>query len=107
MNLESKSLTVAARKVNCLSEKLFAAAPRVFPLSNAAGHLLLGAGPPPMPSRLPLRDFAPAFALIAICAYFAFRSPQFLSARNLPYLVSELAIPATLAMGMLLVMLPG
>jgi D-xylose transport system permease protein len=60
-----------------------------------------------MTSRLTLRDFALAFALIGICAFFAVRSPQFLSARNLSLLVTELAITATLAMGMLLVILPG
>lgn len=60
-----------------------------------------------MTSRLTLRDFALAFALIAICAFFAIRSPQFLSSRNLSLLLSELAITATLAMGMLLVILPG
>lgn len=60
-----------------------------------------------MTSRLTLRDFALAFALIGICTFFALRSPQFLSARNLSLLVTELAITATLAMGMLLVILPG
>ena len=60
-----------------------------------------------MTSRLTLRDFALAFALLGICAFFAVRSPQFLSARNLSLLMTELAITATLAMGMLLVILPG
>src|SRR4051812_7410673 len=60
-----------------------------------------------MTSRLTLRDFALAFALVGICAFFALRSPQFLSARNLSLLMTELAITATLAMGMLLVILPG
>src|SRR3954468_7248577 len=64
-------------------------------------------GARPMTSRLTLRDFALAFALIAICAFFAIRSPQFLSARNLSLLLTDLAITATLAMGMLLVILPG
>src|SRR3954468_12322429 len=61
----------------------------------------------PMTPRLSLRDFALVFALLAICAFFAVASPQFLSARNLSLLMTELAITATLAMGMLLVILPG
>jgi len=46
-------------------------------------------------------------ALIVICAFFAIVSPQFLSARNLSLLTTELSITATLAIGMLLVILPG
>lgn len=60
-----------------------------------------------MTSRLTLRDFALVIALIAICGFFAVASPQFLSARNLSLLMTELSINATLAMGMLLIILPG
>lgn len=46
-------------------------------------------------------------ALLAICAFFAWREPVFLSQRNLSLLSVELAITAILALGMLLVLLPG
>jgi D-xylose transport system permease protein len=54
-----------------------------------------------------LRDFALVIALVAICAFFAVMSPQFLGARNLSLLMTELSITATLALGMLLIILPG
>lgn len=60
-----------------------------------------------MNSKLTLRDFALVIALAAICGWFAVAAPQFLSARNLSLLMTELAITATLAMGMLLIILPG
>jgi D-xylose transport system permease protein len=60
-----------------------------------------------MQHRLVLREFSLVIALVVICAFFAIASPQFLSARNLSLLVTELSITATLAMGMLLVILPG
>ncbi len=60
-----------------------------------------------MTSRLSFRDFALALALLGVGAFFAWRSPQFLSPRNLSLLLTELAITATLALGMLLVILPG
>src|SRR5437773_12105343 len=60
-----------------------------------------------MQRRLVLREFSLVIALVAICAFFAIASPQFLSARNLSLLTTELSITATLAMGMLLVILPG
>jgi len=46
-------------------------------------------------------------ALVAVWAFFAWREPVFLSARNLSLLSIELAVTATLALGMLLVLLPG
>ena len=46
-------------------------------------------------------------ALVIICAFFAVMSPQFLGARNLSLLMTELSITATLALGMLLIILPG
>lgn len=54
-----------------------------------------------------LRDFSLLLALLAICGFFATISPQFLGARNLSLLMTELSITATLALGMLLVILPG
>jgi D-xylose transport system permease protein len=48
-------------------------------------------------------------ALLAICLYFTFRVPGFgfISARNLSLLMIDFAITATLAIGMLVVILPG
>lgn len=46
-------------------------------------------------------------ALLAICGFFALAAPQFLSSRNLSLLMTELSITGTLAMGMLLIILPG
>ncbi len=60
-----------------------------------------------MPSRLSARDFSMVLALAAIVAFFALRSPAFLGARNLSMLVIELSITAVLALGMLLVIVPG
>jgi len=54
-----------------------------------------------------LRDLSLALALLAVCAFFAIESPQFLSARNLSLLMIDFSITATLAIGMLLVILPG
>ena len=54
-----------------------------------------------------LRDLSLALALFAISAFFAIESPQFLSARNLSLLMIDFSITATLAIGMLLVILPG
>lgn len=54
-----------------------------------------------------LRDFALGIALVLICAFFAWMNPAFLSARNLSILMIDLAITAVLAIGMLLVILPG
>src|SRR5438132_10506991 len=60
-----------------------------------------------MQSKKSLRDFSLLIALVVICAFFAIVSPQFLSARNLSLLATELSITATLALGMLLIILPG
>ena len=60
-----------------------------------------------MKTNLSLRDYSLLLSLAAIWAFFAFVSPQYLSARNLSSLSVELAITATLALGMLLVILPG
>ncbi|MEQ1862842.1 MAG: ATPase [Chthoniobacteraceae bacterium] len=56
-----------------------------------------------------LRDFALAFALLLIAAFFTLKVPGFgfISPRNLSLLMIDFAITATLAVGMLLVILPG
>ena len=53
------------------------------------------------------REVFMVVALVAIWAFFAWQVPVFLSARNLSLLSIELAVTATLALGMLLVLLPG
>jgi D-xylose transport system permease protein len=62
-----------------------------------------------MTSRLTLRDFSLALALVVIVAFFTLKVPgwNFLSARNLSLLMIDFSITATLAIGMLLVILPG
>src|SRR5215217_9472240 len=62
-----------------------------------------------MQSRLILREFALGFALLILAAYFTLRVPglQFVGARNLSLLMIDFSITATLAVGMLLVILPG
>jgi D-xylose transport system permease protein len=54
-----------------------------------------------------LRDYSIAFALLGICAFFGIVEPKFLDSRNLSLLMTELSITATLAMGMLIIILPG
>ena len=56
---------------------------------------------------LATRELSMAIALLAIWAFFAWAEPVFLSARNLSLLSVELAITAVLALGMLVVLLPG
>ena len=60
-----------------------------------------------MNSKVALRDYSLLIALLLIGGFFAFMSPQFLSSRNMAMLTIELSITATLALGMLLVILPG
>ena len=60
-----------------------------------------------MRQRLSIRDFSMVIILMLIGAYFALAAPQFLSARNLSMLITELSITGTLAMGMLLIILSG
>ncbi|MFI5357764.1 MAG: ATPase, partial [Opitutales bacterium] len=60
-----------------------------------------------MKRQLSVRDFSLLLSLLAIWAFFALAAPQYLSARNLSMLAVELSITATLALGMLLVILPG
>jgi D-xylose transport system permease protein len=58
-------------------------------------------------NRLATRELSMAIALAAIWAFFAWQEPAFLSARNLSLLSVELAVTAVLALGMLVVLLPG
>ncbi len=54
-----------------------------------------------------MRNLSLVAALALIVAFFGIASPEFLSPRNLSMLAIELSITATLALGMLLVLLPG
>ena len=56
---------------------------------------------------LRLREMTMPLVLAALAAGFAVASPEFLSPRNLSMLMIELAVTAVLALGMLLVILPG
>jgi D-xylose transport system permease protein len=58
-------------------------------------------------NRIATREFSMVIALAAIWAFFAWQEPVFLSARNLSLLSVELAVTAILALGMLVVLLPG
>jgi D-xylose transport system permease protein len=60
-----------------------------------------------MDKRIALRDFSLLIALCLIAAYFYVEDPRFLSSRNLAQLGIELSATAVLALGMLLVILPG
>ncbi len=60
-----------------------------------------------MNQTLSKRDLLMPLVLLAIWVFFACMSPAFLSSRNLSMLMIELAVTATLAIGMLLVILPG
>ncbi len=57
--------------------------------------------------RFASRELSMLVALLAIWAFFAWQEPVFLSARNLSLLSVELAVTAVLALGMLVVLLPG
>lgn len=62
-----------------------------------------------MNTKISIRDASMGLALLLICAFFALhpKGGQFLSPQNLSNLSIELAVTATLALGMLLVLLPG
>jgi D-xylose transport system permease protein len=62
---------------------------------------------PPGLSPAVIRELALPAMLVAIWALFAALSPAFLSPRNLSMLMIELSVTATLAVGVLLVLLPG
>lgn len=54
-----------------------------------------------------IRELSMLATLAIIWIFFAFREPLFLSSRNLSLLMIELSVTAILALGMLLVILPG
>ncbi len=54
-----------------------------------------------------LRTYSMGIALVLIWLFFTVATDNFLSARNLSILSIEMAVTATLALGMLLVLLPG
>lgn len=56
---------------------------------------------------LRLRELAMPLVLAALAVGFSVASPEFVSPRNLSMLMIELAVTAVLALGMLLVILPG
>ncbi len=58
-------------------------------------------------NRTGTRELSMVIALLAIWAFFAWQEPVFLSSRNLSLLSVELAVTAVLALGMLIVLLPG
>lgn len=60
-----------------------------------------------MKNKLSIHDFSLVIALGFICAFFEYMSRQFLGPRNITNLMIELSITATLALGQLLVILPG
>ncbi len=60
-----------------------------------------------MQARVVSRELTMLMALAAIWIFVAVQQPAFLSARNLSLLMIELAVTAILALGMLLVLLPG
>ncbi len=84
-----------------------------FPRHIRACHIrrdsrfIAARSPSSMTSRLSFRDSALFVALFAIAGFFAVQSPQFLSSRNLSLLAIDFSITAVLAIGMLLVLLPG
>ncbi len=58
-------------------------------------------------AKVNLRDFSMLIALILIATYFWWMDSAFLSARNLSQLSIELSATAVLALGMLLIIVPG
>lgn len=60
-----------------------------------------------MENKISIRNFSLLIALLLIWALFAMMSDTFLGPRNLSQLSIELAVTATLALGMLVVLLPG
>lgn len=77
------------------------------PQSQAIDYRQPGTALAETENSLSLRTLAMPLALIAICIFFAFQSPQFLGPRNLSMLAIEVSITAVLALGMFLVILPG
>lgn len=78
------------------------------PEAEAPAAKAPSAAAPAEPGRgVAARDFSMLIALLVISGFFAVMVPTFLGARNLSLLAIELSITAVLALGMLLVLLPG
>lgn len=60
-----------------------------------------------MTQKNSIRNYSIAIGLILIWIFFSVATDNFLSARNLSMLFIELAVTATLALGMFLILLPG
>lgn len=60
-----------------------------------------------MVKQIKFRDFSMALVLVLIWTFYSIKNASFLGPRNLSMLAIELSITATLALGMLLVLLPG
>jgi D-xylose transport system permease protein len=60
-----------------------------------------------MTQKNSIRNYSIAIGLILIWIFFSVATENFLSARNLSMLFIELAVTATLALGMFLILLPG
>jgi D-xylose transport system permease protein len=60
-----------------------------------------------MASRISVRGFSLILALLAVVGFLTLRAPDFLGARNVSLMMTELSITGTLAMGMLLIILTG
>ncbi len=60
-----------------------------------------------MTQKSSIRNYSIAIGLILIWIFFSVATDNFLSARNLSMLSIELAVTATLALGMFLILLPG
>ncbi|MEY4941187.1 MAG: hypothetical protein RIQ93_2922, partial [Verrucomicrobiota bacterium] len=54
-----------------------------------------------------LKNLAIPLTLLVLCAFFTWREPAFLGARNLTQLIVEFSITGTLALGMLMILLTG
>jgi D-xylose transport system permease protein len=79
-----------------------------LPVRPVAANHDANAEPGPLEQTVAARDFSMLIALMAIVVYFAVATDgAFIGARNLSMLAIELSITAVLALGMLLVILPG
>lgn len=77
------------------------------PVTNPGGGASGSADAPAGHANFAIRDISMLLAVLLIGGFFAWRADGFLSARNLSLLSVDLALTAVLALGMLLVLLPG
>ena len=78
-----------------------------MPIQNPLGGTEAAIRPVGPVHAVAVRDFSMLIALVVIGGFFAYKAPAFLGARNLSLLAIDLSITAVLALGMLLVLLPG